>query len=262
MMKSNLIAALTMAGHPPNELEAPGGSLLILPYGGRVLGLFSHSGENFFWVNPNLTNSATASAFFTAEGWKNSGGDRTWVAPEVEFFVKEIDEPWNTYEVPASLDPGHYTVQQDEGQVKLTNRARVVLHRQKKTCKREQHKIGVRAASTVGRMGYLRPIEGGGKTLVVRNFFVAPSGEYVDVPWGDANDLGYAIQCYNDDGVLGQFGEMEYHTLAIGEGTGLTSYQDQSQVWAFGGEEQSVNEVFKYLFGTDIGIGDPMSPFA
>ena len=347
---NKLIASLTAAGHPPIQLYGKGGSLLVLPYGGRTLGLYNRDGHNFFWVNPNLDRVATAEAFFSEEGWKNSGGDRTWVAPEVELFISDIENPGETYQVPSSLDPGSYTVQHGVGHVKLTNQASLVLNRQEKTCEvevaktirmtenplryekgmtsllqsvdfvgyeqltslrftsseapgirlgiwnlvqvpaggeivvptvresvpktyfgdvgpshlrvnaesirfrvdaKDSRKIGVRAASAVGRMGYLRSIGDGKKTLVVRNFFIAPSAEYVDVPWDDLDDFGYVIQCYNDNGDLGQFGEMEYHTPAIGEGTGLGSYQDRGQVWAFLGDAQSIDETFWRLLGID-----------
>ena len=345
-----LIASLTAAGNPPIQLFGRGGSLLVLPYGGRTLGLYDRDGHNFFWVNPDLHHATTAETFFTAEGWKNSGGDRTWVSPEVELFISDIENPGETYQVPLSLDPGNYKVQHGKGQVTLTNQARVFLNRQEKGCEVElaktvrmaenplryergtapshqkldfvgydqltslrfisaeeagirlgiwnlvqvpaggeiviptvresapktyfggigasdlcvrpesirfrvdakhSHKIGVRAASTIGRIGYLRPIGDGKKTLVVRNFFVAPSAEYVDVPWDDLDDVGYAIQCYNDNGDLGEFGEMEYHTPAIGDGTGLSNYQDRSQVWAFLGDTQSIHETFRLLLGVD-----------
>ncbi len=345
---NELIASLTAVGHPPIQLYGKGGSLLVLPYGGRALGLYNRDGHNFFWVNPDLNHAASAESFFTKEGWKNSGGDRTWVAPEVELFISDIDNPGETYQVPATLDPGNYTVQHGKGKVTLVNQARVFLNRQVKTCEievaktirmtenplryekgmaaiqqkldfvgynqltslrftsseepgirlgiwnlvqvpaggeivvptvgesvpktyfgevtpshlhvtpesirfrvdaKDSRKIGVRAASTIGRIGYLRPIGDGKKTLVVRNFFVAPSAEYVDVPWDDLDDLGYAIQCYNDNGDLGQFGEMEYHTPAIGDGAGLRSYRDLSQVWAFLGDSHSIDETFKCLLG-------------
>ena len=347
---NDLIASLTAADHPPIQLYGKGGSLLVLPYGGRTLGLYNRDGHNFFWVNPDLNHVATAETFFTAEGWKNSGGDRTWVAPEVELFISDIENPGETYQVPPSLDPGNYTVQHGKGQVTLTNQPSLVLNRQEKTCgvelaktirmtenplryekgmtsllqrvdfvgydqltslrftsseesgirlgiwnlvqvpaggeivvptvgesvpktyfggvganhlsvnpksirfrvdAKHSYKIGVRAVSTIGRIGYLRPIGDGKKTLVVRNFFVAPSAEYVDVPWDDLDDFGYAIQCYNDNGDLGEFGELEYHTAAIGDGTGLSSYQDRSQVWAFFGDAQSIDETFRQLLGVD-----------
>jgi len=320
-MKSNLISALAAAEHPLIELETQDGSLLILPHGARVLGLFSSSDENFFWVNPALADVANAKAFFSSKDWKNSGGDRTWVAPETDLFIKNIDDPWNTYEVPSAIDPGNYTVRKDDGQVKMINQASIVLHSLRQECEielektirtvvnplhcekeaneflcqleyigyeqvttlrlispplptpprkpkasvgsctpnpsqeensqeergvrlglwnliqlpagghiiiptvkkssphdyfektgpkhlrvtprfihflldaNERHKIGVKAISTIGRMGYLRPIEAGIRTLVVRNFLVNPSGEYVDTPWDNRNDSGYAIQC-------------------------------------------------------------------
>jgi hypothetical protein len=119
---------------------------------------------------------------------------------------------------------------------------------------KEQHKIGIRASSTIGRIGYMRPLEGERKTLVVRNFLVNPSGAYVDTPWDNRDNSGYAIQCYNDDGNLGSFGELEYHTPAIGAGTGMTAYQDRSQVWAFAGKKQNINRVGQYLLGTEIEV--------
>ncbi|MBC8229027.1 hypothetical protein H8E77_05695, partial [bacterium] len=139
-MKSDLISTLAAVKYPLIELAAQDGSLLILPHGARVLGLFNSSGDNFFWVNPALTNVSSANAFFSSKGWKNSGGDRTWVAPETDLFIKDIDDPWNTYEVPASIDPGNYTVQKYDGQVRMMNQARVTLHSLKKECDIELEK--------------------------------------------------------------------------------------------------------------------------
>ena len=61
-----------------------------------------------------------------------------------------------------------------------------------------------------------------------------------------------AIQCYNDDGNLGDFGELEYHSPAIGGDTGNTTYEDRSQVWAFLGRVELVDEVAQRLLGVDI----------
>ncbi|MDE0043493.1 MAG: hypothetical protein OXT74_15745 [Candidatus Poribacteria bacterium] len=132
-----LIASLTSAGNPPIQLFGTGGSLLVLPYGGRTLGLYDWDGHNFFWVNPDLHHATTAETFFTTDGWKNSGGDRTWVSPEVELFISDIENPGETYQVPSSLDPGNYRVQHGKEQVTLTNQARVFLNREEKTCEVE-----------------------------------------------------------------------------------------------------------------------------
>lgn len=125
-MKSDLISTLAAVNYPLIELAAPNGTLLILPHGARVLGLFNSSGDNFFWVNPALTNVSSANALFSSTSWKNSGGDRTWVAPEADLFIKNINDPWNIYEVPASIDPGNYTVRKDDGQVRMMNQARLL----------------------------------------------------------------------------------------------------------------------------------------
>jgi hypothetical protein len=44
-----------------------------------------------------------------------------------------------------------------------------------------EHKLGFRAVDMTGRVGYMYPA-GSQMALVVRNFAVNPSGEYVDVP--------------------------------------------------------------------------------
>jgi len=115
----------------------------------------------------------------------------------------------------------------------------------------EQHKIGIKAASLLGRSGYLRQDDDGKWSLLVRNFVVNPSGDYVDVPWDDPNDLGYAMQCYNDDGNFADFGEMEYHAPAIGDGTGRTSYTDRSQLWAFRADGSVIKRIAHRLLGTE-----------
>ena len=69
-----------------------------------------------------------------------------------------------------------------------------------------KQKIGVKADSVLGKLGFLRKCDDGMWSLIVRNFLVDPSGEYVDAPWDDESDLGYAVQCYNDDGKFGDFG--------------------------------------------------------
>ena len=97
-----------------------------------------------------------------------------------------------------------------------------------------EHKIALRAVAVTGRVGYLFA-QVGRWALVIRNFVVNPSGEYVDVPWDDPSDLGYATQACNVNSGLGQFSELEYHIPAIGGNTGRMRCDDTAQVWAFRG---------------------------
>ena len=87
--------------------------------------------------------------------------------------------------------------------------------------------------AVTGRVGYRYPARDGRWALVIRNFVVNPSGTYVDVPWDDPADLGYAFQACNVNSSLGSFSELEYHVPAIGPATGVLGSEDTSQVWAF-----------------------------
>jgi hypothetical protein len=335
------------AGHPPMELSAPGqGWLMVLPFGGRVIGLFAEpQGENFFWTNPALAEAATAKPFLAGSGWVHTGGDRTWLSPEVEFHVGSLADPWGTYLAPRAVDPAQYMASMLGEKIGLHTSAHVTFHQAKveadveiekwvrliahplrdepwfgelagvayagyeqsttlrlanpaatppvslwslvnlpptgwliapvwaQTTVRdlfettgperlastphavrflidgqEQHKIGLHAAALTGRAGYLRAAGPGHSTLVVRSFPVDPSGEYVDRPWHAPNEPGMAFEAYNG-GDLGAFGELEYHTPAIGGGTRLESCRDVSQLWAFSGPAPQVRRIAAALLG-------------
>lgn len=342
-----LVDTLAAAGHPLLELSAAGqGRLLVLPFGGRVLGLFAEAdagGENFLWVNPALETPDTARALLGGGGWPHTGGDRLWIAPEVETHIGDLADPWNTYAAPRSVDPGQYVVTQHGASLHLRNRARVAFHRAKVDCTveleravrliadplraepesagaayagyeqtttlrlvepagapplclwslavvppsgwmivptwgqtaardffeptaperllstphavhfridgLEQHKIGIRAEALTGRAGYLRAAGPGRHTLLVRQFGVNPSGDYIDVAWDALDGPGYAFESYNGGPALGAFGELEYHTPAIGGGTGLDRLTDTSQLWAYSGAPEQIAAIARRLLG-------------
>ena len=129
--RESLRETLRGAGHPPLELEAPGqGALLVLPFGGRVIGLFAEpQGENFLWVNPAIAEASSTKAFLAGTGWVHIGGDRTWVSPEAEFHVGDLADPWGTYAVQRAIDPGQYVASVQGDSIELQNRARVKSHR-------------------------------------------------------------------------------------------------------------------------------------
>ena len=95
---------------------ADGSGLLLLPEYGRVLGLYPpQSEQNFLWTHPDLRSVGGARQLFTASGWCNPGGDRTWLAPDREFFIRDVQRPMDTYRVPSALDPGAWQVIASEG---------------------------------------------------------------------------------------------------------------------------------------------------
>ena len=74
-----------------------GTRLLVRPASGRVLGLYPPGSEdNFYWINPALVSDVRPHEFFDQPGWINPGGDRTWLAPEIERFIEDLDRPWDT----------------------------------------------------------------------------------------------------------------------------------------------------------------------
>ena len=88
--------------------------------------------------------------------------------------------------------------------------------------------------------------------LIIRNFFVNPSGEYADVPWTEPDDRGYSTQACSVSGRWGEFSEMEYHVPAIGGGTGLRHIEDRSQLWAFRGSREDIGKIARALLSNEI----------
>lgn len=351
MNRDELLDVLKVVGKAAETVTSPDGTALVVqPYGGRVLGLYAaDSDENFLWTHTALESTETAKAFYEGDQWHNSGGDRTWLAPEIDIFFPnfpKLDKYWQ----PRQLDPGDYQVLRTDGRVKLVNRLSINLSRSKRDIDLKltksyapapdplryergleelegieyagytqyttlelletsaetsdrvglwnllqmphggdllvptyartepriymgaitsedlivedrlirykmrasgEHKLGIRATMTTGRVGYIYS-SGPDWSLIIRNFFVDPSGEYVDVPWDDTEYFGFSVQACNINSGLGSFSELEYHVPAIGQGTGRTRCEDVSQVWAFRGSLESVRFVGKNLLTSDI----------
>jgi hypothetical protein len=338
-----LLEALDGAGLRPRLCVSPDGSrILVLRHGGRVLGLFAPGCEsNFFWTNPALSALQTARDFAESSEWHNSGGDRTWLAPEMDFFFSEYPS-LEKYGTPIEFDPGDYSLEVVGGYPRLVNRFRVRSPGQQRSfeveivrqvsaapnlclhagldyagytltttlrllppipeapwrvglwnllqmphggellvstsCRAEvrvlfgnivsddleiserlvryrmrargQDKLGVGPAPLTGRSGYVYT-DGDEACLIVRNFHVDPSGEYVDIPWLDPPGPGAAFQACNIDSGLGSFSELEYHAPAIVSGSGATFREDTSVVWAFRGSPALVQQMASNLVSHD-----------
>ena len=353
-MLSDLIATLKTVGKSTELHQTEDGTqLLILPYGGRILGVYAPGNEqNFLWTNSALDSVETARAYYASDDWQNSGGDRTWLAPELDFFFPKFPNiDIAGYWQPRSLDPGNYELIKTADGIKLTNRLTVEAFRSKKRVTLEitksvaaalnplrydaaiktgaveyaghtlltslrivdsnssdapliglwsltqmphqgelfiptysrtdpkiyfglvdappdeltvgdrlvrfkmraagEHKIGLRSMATTGRIGYIYPA-GNKHALIIRNFFVNPSGEYADVPWTDPDDRGYSTQACSVNSRWGMFSEMEYHVPAIGGNTGLRHMEDRSQLWAFRGSRDDIVKIAQALLSNEI----------
>jgi hypothetical protein len=116
--------------------NSPDGSMvMLLPYGGRILGLFPpQSAENFFWTHPALESVETARVFYEGTSWHNSGGDRTWLAPETEFFLPHYPL-CDAYVQPPQLDSVKYEIQATSSGVRMVNRQSIPMYAAKTTVK-------------------------------------------------------------------------------------------------------------------------------
>src|SRR5271170_6409911 len=130
MKINNLAGNLRAAGKSTEAWESPDGSrVLVLPHGGRVLGLFAPGDdENFLWTHSALSQPDTARTFYAGEQWHNSGGERTWLAPEVDFFFPEFPS-LKRYWQQRELDPGNYVVSRGNGTLTWKTRAALTLSR-------------------------------------------------------------------------------------------------------------------------------------
>jgi hypothetical protein len=114
------------------------------------------------------------------------------------------------------------------------------------------HKIAVKAVAICGRAGYVYAREDRW-SLVVRNFVVNPSGQYIDVQRHDPEDYGYGFQmCRVDEVEFGDFCEMEYHAPGVGAPPDPALSEDVSQTWAFRGSRAAIDAIARKLLGAGI----------
>jgi len=120
------IDTLNALGKPTLRLN----KVCVSPFGGRVMGLYPAERLNALWTNAALGSEKTALSLLTGGGWTNLGGDRTWVSPEFDLFVSDASRPWETYKVPANLDPADYrVVHKSSDTVELETAIPVDFHR-------------------------------------------------------------------------------------------------------------------------------------
>ena len=89
-----------------------GASVLICQYGGRILGPFlTQDSGALFWLNDVWKERTAFHNFIAERGW-NLGGERMWVAPEIQYFVRDRQDFLGSYSLQPELDPGQYRLTQ------------------------------------------------------------------------------------------------------------------------------------------------------
>lgn len=86
--------------------------IVISEWSGRVLGPFlSEDSESVFWTNSALADAASFTAF-RESGGIDLGGERMWIAPEIQYNVQDRNNFDGSYRLPAPVDPGQYALSQ------------------------------------------------------------------------------------------------------------------------------------------------------
>jgi hypothetical protein len=89
-----------------------GAQAVISQYSGHVLGPFLQpGGESLLWTSAVLADADKLAALVSARDW-NIGGDRYWIAPEIQYYVGDRDNYRATLAVPQQMDPGNYSLEQ------------------------------------------------------------------------------------------------------------------------------------------------------
>jgi hypothetical protein len=98
---------------------ADGFQIIVTQRGGRVFGPFAgDDGESLTWINAALANAADFTAFRAAGQW-NVGGERVWIAPEVQYNIRNRADFWGSHHVPAAMDPAEYRLETVNGGARL-----------------------------------------------------------------------------------------------------------------------------------------------
>ncbi len=87
-------------------------TIIISQRGGRIFGPFlSQNAESMLWMNKAFAEAEAFKAFLESRDW-NMGGDRFWIAPEIQYNVKDRTDFAGTYQLPSQVDPGRYVLDQ------------------------------------------------------------------------------------------------------------------------------------------------------
>ncbi len=81
--------------------------ILVLERGGRVFGPFFGDGDGVLWAS-SAWRDPDEFRRLLADGEWNVGGDRVWIAPEVQFHIQDRTDPENSMRITKAVDPGTY----------------------------------------------------------------------------------------------------------------------------------------------------------
>jgi hypothetical protein len=112
----------------PNGLR-----MVITQRGGRLLGPFlDEKSPGLFWMNKAFSDREAFQQFLKSGDW-NLGGERIWIAPEIQYGILDRTDFSGTLTLQTAIDPGNYRLEPDgTGGCRLSQdfnlEARVLAH--------------------------------------------------------------------------------------------------------------------------------------
>ncbi|MCC8024530.1 MAG: hypothetical protein LIP16_04405 [Clostridium sp.] len=96
-----------------------GWKLVVAQHGGHVFGPFSERyPEGIFWMPESVKDPDSYKKLVDSRDW-NTGGDRVWVAPEIQFNIKDRKRYRETLDTPKTIDPGDFSMERSKNAVIL-----------------------------------------------------------------------------------------------------------------------------------------------
>lgn len=116
----SVIDTFNYLGMHYSRLEIGGGSsILVTEHGGHIFGPFSEEyPEGLFWSPKELCDKESFGRLIRDRVW-NIGGDRVWIAPEIQFNIGDRNHYRETLDTPKTIDPGSYIMEKGEDSIRL-----------------------------------------------------------------------------------------------------------------------------------------------
>ncbi len=96
-----------------------GWQVIVSEHGGHIFGPFSEAyPEGIFWIPEDIRDEEKYRERIENRVW-NIGGDRVWIAPEIQFNITDRSRSRETLNTPKTIDPGSYRMTREGDSISL-----------------------------------------------------------------------------------------------------------------------------------------------
>ena len=87
-----------------------GWTIAVTQHGGHIFGPFSEQyPEGLFWIPDSIQDKDSYKELIDNKIW-NIGGDRVWIAPEIQFNIRDRSRYRESLDTPKTIDPGCFSM--------------------------------------------------------------------------------------------------------------------------------------------------------